>query len=56
MRSVHYLTESFFQVVLQKSTPLQIRQLILYHFLLKKYADGFVWIFFSAKRLAKHSV
>ena len=36
------LTESVFEVVLQKSIPAQIRQLILFDINDKGYADGFV--------------
>jgi len=42
-----YLTQSVFKFVLQKSTPPQIRQLILYY----HYVDEFEWELTFAKRL-----
>ena len=49
-----YLTESVYQVVLQKSIPAQIRQLILYISNSKGYVDGFVGGVTSAKQLYKY--
>jgi hypothetical protein len=46
-----YLTLSVLKVVLQKPTPLQIRQLLLYYYLYKERADGCVWELTFAKRL-----
>jgi len=46
-----YLTQSVFEVVLQKSIPTQICQLILYISKSKGYVDGFVGQLTSAKRL-----
>ena len=37
-----YLTQSVFEVVLQKPTPSQIRQLILYHYYYKEYVEEFL--------------
>ena len=44
-------TESVFKVVLQKSTPPQIRPLILYYHQYKEQVDGFVWELIFAKGL-----
>ena len=49
-----YLKQSGFNVVLQKSIPPQIRQLILYHYYYKEQVGGFVWELTFAKRLHKH--
>ena len=49
-----YLTESVHTVVLQKSTPAQIHQLILYVNTYKGYSDGFVRELTFAKRLYRH--
>ena len=46
-----YLTQSVYQVVLQKSIPTKIRPLILYINNSKGYVDGFVGKLTSAKRL-----
>ena len=46
-----YLTQSVFEVVLQKSILTQIRQLILYMSNSKGQVDGFVGKLTSAKRL-----
>ena len=46
-----YVTESVYQVDLQKSTPPQILQLILYDYRCKKKIDRFVEELTSAKRL-----
>ena len=43
-----FLTQSFFEVVWQKSIPTQIRQLILY------ISNEFVWELTFTKRLLKH--
>ena len=48
---IPYLTQSVFQVVLQKSIPTQIRQLILYIRNSKGWVDRFVRGLTSAKRL-----
>ena len=50
-----YLTQSVFKVVLQKSTPPQLRQGTLYY-QYKGYVDGFVAELASARRLYKHFV
>ena len=49
------LTESVYKVVLQKSTPPQIRQLILYYYKHTEYVDGFEWELTFVKRLCKHA-
>ena len=49
-----YLTESVFKIVLQKSTPAQIRQLILYISNNNGLVDRFVGEFTFQKRLCKH--
>ena len=49
-----YLTESVYKVVLQKSIPAKIRQLMLYISDYKGYVDGFVRQLAFAKRLYKH--
>ena len=49
-----YLTESDDKVVLQKSIPAQIRQLILHHRLYKESVVEFVQELTLAKRLYKH--
>jgi hypothetical protein len=56
VRSKAYLTKSVDKVVLQKSIPTQIHQLILYISNSKGQADGFVGQLTSAKRLQKHLV
>ena len=48
---IPYLTESVYEVVLEKSIPTQIRQLVLYIRNDKGYVDGFVWELPFAKRL-----
>ena len=49
-RRTGYITQLFFKVVLQKSIPTQIRQLILYITYSKGCLDGFVGESTSAKR------
>ena len=44
-------TESVYKVVLKKSTPPQIRQLILYYYKYEELVNGFVWELTFAKRL-----
>ena len=51
-----YRTQSVFDVVLQKATPTQIRQLILYIGNSEGKVDRFVGELTSAKRLRKHVV
>ena len=51
-----YFTQSVFEVVLQKSIPTQIRQLILHISYSKVEVVGFVGELTSAKRLEKHFV
>jgi hypothetical protein len=51
-----HLTPSVFEVVLQKSNPTQIHQLILYMSSSKGHVDGFVRELTHAKRLQKHFV
>ena len=51
-----YLTQSVFQVVLQKSISAYIRQPILYMSNSKEQVDGFVRDFTSAKPLQKQFV
>ena len=46
-----YLTQSVFEVILQKSISIRIRQLILYIRHSIGYVDGFVGNLTSAKRL-----
>ena len=50
------LTESVFNVVLQKSIPTQIRKLILYISMSEERVDEFMRELTSAKRLCKHLV
>ena len=45
------VTQSVFKVVLQKSTPPQIIQIILSYYTSEEYLDGCVWECFFAKRL-----
>ena len=45
-----YFTESVCKVVLQKSIPRQIRQLILYYYQYRELVDGFVRELTFAKR------
>ena len=45
-----YLKQSVFEVVLQKSTPTQICQLVLHYYWFKASADRFVWELTFAKR------
>ena len=49
-----YLTESIYEVVLQKWIPPQIRQRILHDYRNKELVDGFVRELTFAKRLCKH--
>jgi len=49
-----YLTQSVFQVVLQKPTPTEISHGILHINDIKGHVDGFVGELTSAKRLQKH--
>ena len=51
-----YLTQSVFKVVLQKSTPPQTCQLILYHYVHKEQGNSFVSGLTFAKRLPKNIV
>ena len=51
---INPLTQSVFKVVLLKSTPPQIRRLILHYYLYKEYVDRFVWELAFVKRLQKH--
>jgi hypothetical protein len=51
-----YLTESVHKVVLQKSIPAQIRQLIICHYQNEEYVDEFVREMTSTKRLCKRFV
>ena len=46
-----YLTDSVYQLVLQKSIPIQLRQLILHISNSEGQSDGFVRELISAKRL-----
>jgi hypothetical protein len=46
-----YLTQSVLQVVLQKTIPRQIRQLIVYISNIEEQVDGFVGDLTSAERL-----
>ena len=48
-----YLTD-FFEVVLQKSIPAQIRQLMLDYYYYEEFVDGFVRELAFAKRLSVH--
>ena len=51
-----YLKQSVFKVVLQISTPPQIRQLNLYYYEYEELVDGFVWDLTFTKRLPKNIV
>ena len=51
-----HLTHGVYTVVLQKSSPPQIRQLILYYHRYKEYVDGFVWGLTFAKQIHKRFV
>ena len=49
-----YLTESMYAVVLKKSIPAQISQLILYYYWYKEEVDGFARELAFAKRVHEH--
>ena len=51
-----YLTQNIFKFAFEKSTPPQIRQLILYYYSYKEQADRFVRELTFAKRPSKHCV
>ena len=53
-RPESYLTQSVCRVVLHKSTPPQIRRVILYYYQYKELVDGGVWELTFAKRLYKY--
>ena len=51
-----FITESVYKVVLKKSIPAQIRQLIRYHYEYEEYVDRCVRELTCARRLYKHVV